>query len=217
MLKLYDYFRSSACFRVRIALNLKGLDFQVIPIHLVNNDGEQFSEHYQKINPQSLVPALEDSGKVITQSLAIIEYLDDAYPVSPLLPKNAYEKALVRAFALSIAADIHPLNNLRVLKYLRHTLNISEDEKTAWYQHWIKQGLSALEKQIMSHNISGQFCFGNKPTLADICLVPQMYNARRFSCDISAYPNLVRIDENCQSHPAFIKAWPTELISEIKG
>lgn len=212
MLTLYDYFRSSASFRVRIALNLKGLDYQIIPIHLVNNGGEQFLENYQKINPQSLVPSLQDGDMILTQSLAIIEYLNETHPSPSLLPKSPYEKALVRSFALSIAAEMHPLNNLRVLKYLTDDLKISEEQKNQWYHHWIAKGLSALENRLITHNLTGHFCFYNQPTLADICLVPQMYNARRFNCDLSLYPTIVRIDANCQKHPAFMQAWPMESV-----
>lgn len=210
MLKLYDYFRSSASFRVRIALNLKGLDYQAIPIHLLNNGGEQYSSEYQKINSQNLVPTFQDNDKIITQSIAIMEYLNEVYPENSLLPQDAYQKALARSFALSIIADMHPINNLRVLKYLTNELNISEDKKNQWYQHWMKKGLTALETQISNSSFAGEFCFGDKPTMADICLVPQMYNARRFKCDITDYPLLTQIDEHCQKHPAFIKAWPHE-------
>ena len=210
MIRLYNYFRSSASFRVRIALQLKNLTYEAIPIHLLNNGGEQFSAEYQNVNPLSLVPALQIDDKIITQSLAIIEYLDELHPYPPLLPKDSYEKALVRAFALTIAADTHPLNNLRVLQYLTNELNLSEQQKTAWYQHWIQKTFSALEKQLSSSHLTGSFCFGNEPTLADICLAPQMYNAKRYSCDLTAYPLLTRIDENCQKHPAFINAWPKE-------
>jgi maleylpyruvate isomerase len=213
MLKLYDYFRSSSSFRVRIALNLKELDYQAIPIHLLNNGGEQFGKRYQKINPHSLVPALEHQDVIITQSLAIIEYLDETYPHPALLPTNAAHKALVRSFALSIAADLHPLNNLRVMKYLSSELNITEEKKTQWYQHWIKVGLTGLEEQLRSQALLGRFCFGDTPTLADVCLVPQLFNARRFSCDLSAYPELIRIDANCQLHDAFTKAWPAEAVA----
>lgn len=213
MLKLYDYFRSSASFRVRIALNLKKIHYEAVPIHLANQGGEQHSPRYLNLNPQGLVPTLEAGEHTLTQSLAIIEYLDETYPVPPLLPKPPYERALTRAFALSIVADIHPLNNLRVLKYLTGTLNITEEQKSAWYQHWITEGFQALEKQLKMNSLAGEFCFGAHPTLADICLVPQMYNARRFSCDLSAYPSLVRIDKNCQKHPAFMNAWPLETIA----
>jgi maleylpyruvate isomerase len=210
MLKLYDYFRSSACFRVRIALNLKKLDFELNPIHLVNNGGEQHTTNYQAFNPQALVPTLLHDNQVLTQSLAIIEYLDELHPNPPLLPQNPLTKAQVRAFALSIAADIHPLNNLRVLQYLTDDLKIAADDKTKWYKHWVQKGLNALEKQLTSHHSTYSFCFGEEPTLAEICLVPQMYNARRFDCDLSFCPNLVRIDTLCQQLPAFKKAWPNE-------
>lgn len=210
MLKLYDYFRSSASFRVRIALNLKGLDYEAIPIHLVNHGGEQFSESFQQINPQSLVPALQDGNKILTQSLAIIEYLEETHPSPSLLSGNPFDNALIRSFALTIIADLHPLNNLRVLKYLSNEFKITDDEKTRWYHHWIEKGFEALEKQLKARPSSGDFCFGNHPTLADVCLIPQMYNARRFNCDLSAYPNLVRIDANCQKLEAFMNAFPAE-------
>ncbi|MHB1948708.1 MAG: maleylacetoacetate isomerase [Gammaproteobacteria bacterium] len=210
MLQLYNYFRSSASFRVRIALNLKGLEYKEIPVHLLNNGGEHLAVDYQAINPQGLVPTLQDNSKTITQSLAIIEYLDELHPEPPLMPKDPYQKALVRAFALAIAADMHPLNNLRVLKFLNKDLNLSEEQKVQWYQHWIATGFSALEKSLTSSPHTTDFCFGQTPTIADICLVPQMYNARRFNCDISAYPTLVKIDAHCQTQPAFIKAQPQE-------
>lgn len=213
MLKLYDYFRSSACFRVRIALNIKNIDYDLEQIHLVNNGGEQFSPEYLKINPHSLVPTLQDDNKILTQSLAIIEYLDEIHPSPPLLPNDAYQKALVRAFALSIAADLHPLNNLRVLTYLKNEFSISDEQKNKWYQHWMAKGLAGLESQLTRLNHKTIFCFGNTPTLADICLVPQMYNARRFNCDLSNYPTLVRIDEACQALPAFSKASPVETVA----
>lgn len=210
MLKLYDYFRSSASFRVRIALNLKGLDYEAIPIHLIHDGGEQFSESYKKINPQSLVPALQDGNAILTQSLAIIEYLEATHPEPSLLSTNPVENAYIRSFALTIIADIHPLNNLRVLKYLSSEFKITDEEKTQWYHHWLEKGFVALEKQICQHQLSGDFCFGDYPTIADICLVPQMYNARRFNFDLGAYPNLERIDANCQGLEAFINAFPVE-------
>lgn len=206
MIELYHYYRSSASFRVRIALNLKGILYQEIPIHLV--EGKQHSEDYKKINPHGLVPLLKDGNKTIAQSLAIIEYLEDIHPLPALLPKDSYAKAKARAFALAIAADLHPLNNLRVLEYLKNSLSISEEKKQAWYQYWIKKTFDALEQDIAGNK--NDFCFGNTPGLADIFLVPQMYNARRFSCDLTVYPHLVKIDENCQQHEAFKKAWPNE-------
>lgn len=214
MFKLYDYFRSSACFRVRIALNLKKIPFETIPIHLLHNGGEQFSEAYTKINPQALVPTFVDHQRILTQSLAIIEYLDDIDQAVPLLPTDPYQKALVRSFALSIAADIHPLNNLRVLTFLKTQLNITEEQKSNWYQHWISVGLSALEKQAMIHATQHSFCFGNTPTLADICLIPQMYNAKRFGCDLKPYPRLIDIDAYCQTLPEFTDAYPIESVPQ---
>ncbi|OGT36473.1 MAG: maleylacetoacetate isomerase [Gammaproteobacteria bacterium RIFCSPHIGHO2_12_FULL_37_14] len=212
-LKLYDYYRSSACFRVRIALELKNLDYQLVPIHLVKNGGEQYSDSYQMINPQSLVPTLQDNNQIITQSLAIIDYLEEKYQKPSLLSSDLYIKALIKSFALTIVADIHPLNNLRVLNYLTNELNITEEMKTQWYHHWVTKGFSALEKQLNSTKLHRDFCFGDYPTLADICLVPQMYNARRFNIDLSTYETLVRIDKFCQQHPAFMKAWPEEKMT----
>jgi maleylpyruvate isomerase len=213
MLQLYNYFRSSASFRVRIALNLKELTYQDIPVHLLSNGGEHNTSQYQLLNPQGLVPTLLDNEKVISQSLAIIEYLEDLHPEKPLLPTDAYQKAQVRSFALSIAADIHPLNNLRVLQYLTKELGLSEEQKASWYKHWIDKGISALEKNLVAQKNAGDYCFGNTPTLADICLVPQIYNARRYACDLSTYPTISRIDAHCQTHPAFLNAWPQEAVT----
>jgi len=212
MIELYNYFRSSASFRVRIALNLKNINYKDVEIHLIKHGGEQYSETFEKINTQQLVPVLKDENKIITQSLAMIEYLEEIYPNPPLLPKDPYQKALVRAFALSIVADVHPLNNLRVLEFLKNDLMISESQKTTWYHHWIKKGFSALEKQL-SNNHASLYCFGDTPTLADIVLIPQMYNARRFECDISSFPTLMKIDAHCQQHSAFQKAWPKEPVA----
>lgn len=211
MIQLYDYFRSSACFRVRIALHLKNIEYKKIPIHLVNNGGEQFQSSYEALNPQQLVPTLIDHNHVLTQSLAIIEYLDELYPEPALLPKNIYEKAWVRSFALTIAADIHPLNNLRVLKFLTHDLHLSEEQKNKWYQHWVAKGLDALEKKLNTSSYTGDYCFGNQPSLADIFLVPQMFNAKRFNCPLDSYPTLVRIDSHCLKHPAFTESQPIEV------
>lgn len=213
MLKLYDYYRSSACFRVRIALNLKGLEFDTIPVHLLQHGGEQFTPEYREVNPQCVVPSMLEGNKILTQSLAIIEYLDEVHPSFPLFPFEPYEKALVRAFALSIVADIHPLNNLRVLKFLSKEFNLNEEQKTKWYQHWIATGFAALEKQLLNYDLYGDYCFGNKPTIADICLIPQMYNARRYGVDLHAFPTLVKIDEHCQQNPDFIRAMPVETVA----
>lgn len=213
MLKLHEYFRSSASFRVRIALNLKQLSYESVPVHLIDDGGQQFTPAYKALNPHSLVPTFEDNQFILTQSLAIIEYLDERYPHIPLLPSDIHQKSLVRAFALSIAADIHPLNNLRVLRYLKDKLGLSEEEKNSWYQHWLALGLAALEKQLNTSTHRSDFCFGDQPTLADICLVPQLYNARRFDCDLSPYPTLVRIDQHCQSLLAFSNAWPMESVT----
>lgn len=209
MIKLYDYFRSSAAFRVRIALNLKNLPFEKIPIHLVNNGGEQHSDQYRAINPQELVPALQiNDQQIITQSLAIIEYLEEKYPEPALLPKDLVLKSHVRQFAFAIAMDIHPVNNLRVLQYLTNTLKVTEEQKNIWYHHWIAKGFVALEKLV--ENSSGNFCFGNSPTMADVCLIPQVYNAYRFNCDVKPYPTLINIFNHCKELPAFKNAWPEE-------
>ena len=212
-MKLYSYFRSSASYRVRIALNLKGLDYEQVGVHLVKDGGQQLLPAYREINADALVPSLIDdalagSNRALTQSLAIIEYLDDAYPQVPLLPKGAAERAYVRSLALSIACDIHPINNLRVLRYLTDTLKVEEAQKDAWYRHWVEQGLAALETTINRSGHAGAFCFGDTPTLADCCLVPQLYNARRFKCDISEFSTLLRIDANCQDRDTFRDAVP---------
>lgn len=210
MLTLYDYYRSSAAFRVRIALNLKNVEYKKVPIDLSKNGGEQFSAEYSEINPQHLVPALVDDKKIITQSLAIMEYLEERFPKPAIFPKELYPKTLARSMALIIVAEVHPLNNLRVRKYLSDVLKLSEQQSQAWYQHWIEKGLSAFEKQLEISAFVGQFCFGDTPTIADICLVPQVYNAVRFHCDLKNYPIIQRIDAACQTHPAFKKAWPNE-------
>ncbi len=208
MLTLYDYFRSSASFRVRIALNLKALPYKKMSVHLMKD--EQHAPEFSAINPQHLVPVLQDDNKIITQSLAIIDYLDEVYPTPSLFPKDIYQKSLARSFALMIAADIHPLNNLRVLKYLTQKLELNDDKKNQWYQHWMKSGLTALENKLTESPFTGEYCFGSEPSIADICLVPQLYNARRFHCDLESYPTLVRIDAHCQKHAAFKAAWPEE-------
>jgi maleylacetoacetate isomerase len=215
-MKLYSYFRSSAAYRVRIALNLKNLPYDMVPIHLLKNGGEQLTPEFRRLNPHALVPALideaaEDGGEnaaALTQSLAIIEYLEETHPEPALLPKNPADRAFVRSIALSIACEIHPLNNLRVLRYLVRDLKLDEDSKNAWYRHWCEQGLTALETQLSGDSRVGKFCFGDTPTLADCCLVPQIANAQRFNCDVSKIPTIMRINDACIALDAFEKAAP---------
>ncbi|OPH35587.1 maleylacetoacetate isomerase [Moraxella lacunata] len=211
-MKLYTYFRSSASYRVRIALHLKGLDFESVPIHLVK--GEQGGAEYLVKNPQGLVPALDVGGRIITQSLAILDYLENTYPATPLLPHNPLDRANVWAVCQMIACDTHPLNNLKVLKYLQQRLAISDDDKQAWYAHWIHENFAPLEKLLQK--TAGNCCFGDTPTLADCVLIPQVYNAKRFGVDLSAYPTITAIDEYCNTLPAFIKAHPSEQVDCIK-
>ena len=201
---LHDYFRSSAAYRVRIALNLKGIDYESRQVDL--REGEQRSEAYLDLNPQGLVPMLEIDGHKLTQSLAIINYLDLRYPNQPLLPAAAAERAHVVAMAMTIACDIHPLNNLRVLKYLKDPLGHSQDEIDTWYAHWIGEGLPALEA--MAKGKAGTFLFGNAPTGADVCLVPQLYNARRFNVPLDSYPTLLQAEANALKMQAFADAAP---------
>lgn len=210
MFKLYDYFRSSACFRVRIALNLKEQTYESISIHLVKDGGQQLHDAYRAINPLALVPTLEEPThhQLLTQSLAIIEFLDETIPEPALLPQYPIERAKVRAFAQAIACDMHPLNNLRVLQYLKHNFEISDDQKNTWYQHWLKLGFDSLEKNLQSSVHKGPFCFGTTPSLADLCLVPQIYNAVRFKYSMSEHPILNGIYQHCLTLPAFINALP---------
>lgn len=207
-LKLYTYYRSSSAYRVRIALALKELDYESIPIHLVKDGGQQTKSDYLAKNPAGLVPALETEQGVLTQSLSIIEYLDDCFPERPLLPRDPAQRARVRAFAHGIACDMQPLNNLRVLKYLIHPLGVAEAEGKAWYQHWVAQGFTALEALLAQQADGSDFCFGDQPSMADCCLIPQVYNAVRFDCPLDDYPNIRRIDEHCRSLPAFQAAAP---------
>ena len=201
---LHDYFRSSASYRVRIALNLKGVDYDQRSVNLAG--GDQKSAAYRDLNPQGFVPMLEIDGHRLTQSLAICDYLDAKFDPVPFVPKDPAERSHVLALALTVACDIHPLNNLRVLKYLKAELSISEEAKDDWYRHWVAEGLAALE--LLAAPRAGSFLFGDQPTLADICLVPQLYNARRFSVPITDFPTLRRADETASAHPAFAAAHP---------
>jgi len=207
-MKLYGYFRSSAAYRVRIALNLKGIAWESVPVHLTREGGEQHKPDYVAINPQKLIPSIDDDGRVLTQSLAIVEYLDETRPEPPLLPADAAGRARVRALALAIACDIHPINNLRVLDYLTGTLGIGEDAKLNWYRHWVAEGFEAIERLLSAGAGTGRFCHGDAPGLADVCLVPQVFNARRFGLDLAPYPTITRIDAACLALDAFDRARP---------
>ena len=207
-MKLHTYFRSSAAYRVRIALHLKGLDYEAVPVHLVRGGGEHRQPAYLGLNPAGLVPALEDAGQVLTQSLAIVEYLEETHPQPALLPAAALDRARVRAIAQAIACDIHPVNNLRVLQYLTRELGVSEEQKNAWYRHWIGVGLRAVEAMLAGDARTGAFCHGDTPGLADCCLVPQVFNARRFGCELSAMPTVLRIADHCAGLEAFRRAAP---------
>ncbi len=209
MRKLYGYFRSSAAFRARIALNLKGLEYEQAIIHLVKNGGEQFAPEYRALNPQALVPVLQDGDLTLTQSLAIIEYLDEVYPEPALLPATAAQRARVRSIALMIACEIHPLNNLRVLRYLVKDLKVTEAQKDEWYRHWVVSGLEPLETRLANDPATGHCCHGDVPGLADICLVPQLANARRFNIALDAFPTLVRIERHCMALKPFQDAAPS--------
>jgi maleylacetoacetate isomerase len=193
---------------VRCALNLKGLRYEYRAIHLSRQGGEQFTAEFQALNPQALVPVLEHEGVRLTQSLAILEYLDEIQPSPPLLPRAAVERARVRALALSVACEIHPLNNLRVLNYLTGPLRNTADAKMQWYRHWVSIGLEALESEVAHSRYTGRFCHGDAPTMADCCLIPQLYNARRFECDLSRYPTLLGIEQRCLELAAFLEAAP---------
>ena len=206
MMRLHSAARSSASFRVRIALNLKGLPYETAPVDLVH--GDQFADAFRGLNPTELVPVLEHDGAALTQSLAIIEYLDERYPQPPLLPHDPLERAYVRAIALAIACEIHPLNNLRVLRYLVKDMGQSEDAKNAWYRHWVEQGLAQVEAQLAAGRC-GRFVFGDAVTLADVLVVPQIFNARRFECRLDHVPTVMRIFDACMQLPAFIEAQPS--------
>lgn len=208
-IKLYSYWRSSAAYRVRIALNLKQLAHEIVPVHLVKNGGEQHSDGYRKINPQECVPTLLDGARVFRQSMAIIEYLEETYPgTAALLPSTARERARVRALAQVVACDIHPLNNLRVMQFLEHEFSSPQVERERWTRHWISAGFHALELMLADNSGTGIYCDGDAPTMADLCLVPQVYNARRFNIDMAAFPVITRIEQQCLQLPAFEAARP---------
>jgi len=206
--KLYSFFRSSAAYRTRIALNVKGLQYEYVAKHLVKNGGEHRQADYLAINPQGFIPALEHDGALITQSMAIIEYLDEVFPSPPLLPTRAIDRAAVRAMAQLIACDIHPLNNLRVLNYLKAPLNLNDESLAQWYKHWIAEGFAALEQLLVKYASVGRHCFGDAVTMADVLLVPQVANSRRYQMDLSLYPTLQKVTAHLESLPAFLAAHP---------
>ncbi|WP_322996014.1 maleylacetoacetate isomerase [Castellaniella sp.] len=209
MRTLYSYFRSSAAYRVRIALALKGLEYDVVPIHLLKDGGEQLGAAYLARNPEGLVPAFSENDHTLSQSLAIMEYLDEVYPEVALLPAAPADRARVRALALLVACDIHPLNNLRVLRWLAHNLKVDQAARDDWYRHWILTGFQALETRLQAVQ-TGLFCQGDQPGLADCCLVPQVYNAKRYHIDVSAWPTIARIATHCNTLSAFQAAHPDQ-------
>ena len=213
--RLYSFWRSSAAFRVRIALHLKGIDYDTIATHLTKKGGDQLQPEYSTKNPNRLIPLYEEGDVRIHQSLAILEYLDEAYPNPPLLPSNPIDRAWVRALALDVAADIHPINNLRVSRYLVRQLEVSEEARSTWYRYWVATGLAGLEAQISRDLRSGRFCYGDQVTLADICLVPQLFNALDAKMDVALYPRLMSIFQECMKLPAFIDAsWEKQIDAE---
>ena len=207
-LQLYSYWRSSAAYRVRIGLNLKGLDYALVPVHLVRDGGQQHAPGYAALNPQQLVPALRDGQRVLTQSLAILEYLEETRPQPPLLPVDAAGRARVRALAQLVACDIHPLNNLRVLQFFDRQWNVPQAERDDWVLYWMREGFAAMETMLAASPDTGRYCHGDMPGLADCCLLPQLYNARRFTLDLAPFPTLRRIEAACLQLPAFDAARP---------
>ena len=211
-MKLYSYWRSSAAYRVRIALNLKGLDYKVAPVHLLKDGGEQLQAEYQAINPQGVVPALVDGDVSVGQSLAIMDYLEDRYPEPALYPQSIEARAFARQIALVVACDIHPLNNLRVLKYLKRTLEQGDEARNEWYHHWVRGGFTALEKLLDGRDWQGPYCLDGQVTIADACLIPQIYNARRFEIAMDDFPSLVKIEQACMELAAFRSAAPENQV-----
>lgn len=208
MLTLYSYWRSSAAYRVRIALNLKGLSYRQVPVHLLKDGGQQHAPEYLALNPQGLLPLLVDGPTKIAQSLAIIEYLEEVFPLPALLPSDPAQRAQVRALALHIACEIHPLNNLRVLQYLSAELGASDAAKDAWYRHWLELGLTAVEQGLAA--FGGRLSLGERPGYLEACLIPQVYNARRFNCELQAYPRILDINARCETWAAFTQAAPEQ-------
>jgi maleylacetoacetate isomerase len=209
-MKFYGYFRSSASYRLRIALALKNIPHEKLFVHLTRGGGEQFKPEFRRLNPQELIPVVEDDGQILTQSLAILEYLEETHPEPAILPQAPAERARVRALSQVIACEMHPLNNLRVLTYLTKEMGLSEEAKLKWYRHWVALGFEALEGLLAGHPQTGEFCHGDRPTMADICLVPQVFNARRFDCPMDAYPTVMRIHDACQALPPFADSVPAE-------
>jgi maleylacetoacetate isomerase len=207
-LRLFSYWRSSAAYRVRIGLNLKGLKYEIAPVHLLRDGGEQHRPEFRVANPQGLVPVLGHGQRMLRQSMAILEYLDEVWPQPMLLPATARDRQRVRALAQLVACDIHPLNNLRVLQYFEHEWHVPQPERDEWVRHWLCDGLEAFEAMLADHPSTGNFCDGEMPTLADCCLIPQLYNARRFGIDIARFPTLLRIETACLALPAFDAARP---------
>lgn len=208
MRKLYSYFRSSASYRVRIALNYKDLPYSLEGVHLIKDGGQQHQPEYLKLNPQGLVPTLIDEQHTLTQSLAIMEYLEETYPKPAILPNDKFAKAYVRSLSLMIACEIHPLNNLGVLQYLKKEFDISDEQKQQWYSHWVYKGLKAVEARLKASPYADNFCYGEAPTMADMCLIPQVYNANRFNCCLDELPMIRKINDNCNALPAFATAHP---------
>lgn len=208
MLKLTSYFQSTAAYRVRIALNLKELDYQLVPINLVEDGGEHKKASFLRSNPDGLIPTLETKHGTLAQSMAILEYLEEEYPEPALLPSNKIDRAYLRGLAQTIASDMHPLNNLRVQKYLVTQMNLGEEQKLEWYHHWVASGFKGLEARLAQDDRTGLCCYGNTPSIADVCLIPQVYNALRFECPMHDYPTILRINEHCLGLNPFANAQP---------
>jgi len=207
-LRLYSYWRSSAAYRVRIGLNLKGLPYEIVPVHLLRDGGEQHSDEYREASPQAMVPVLQHGHRVLRQSLAILEYLDEMWLQPPLLPTVARDRQRVRALAQVVACDMHPLNNLRVMRYFENTWHVPQTERDGWTRHWIAEGFTALEAMLVDNPSTGPYCDGSAPSLADCCLIPQVYSARRFGVDLAAFPLITRIEQACLALPEFDAARP---------